>query len=468
MKSKVTIALIILSGIVLLILVYRTLIMDGTGNDSVELYTCSMHPEIVMYEPGNCPVCGMELTPLKTLAEGGRRILYWASPTDPDERYFKPGKSIMGIDLVPVYDKPLSIGDTVTINPPDQQKMNLKTVEIESRDISPVIVADAKITVDQRFDFNLTSRINGFVKRLYISYEGEEIKGGQSLCDLVSPEVIVAQRELLEALTYLDTLENKEDESLLKSGEELVMESEKKLKQLSISQRDIDRIKESRELIDEITINSPTHGIVTKKNIVEGQEISDGDMLLQITDPGKLWVLADVNENELGLIEIGNSATTTVNEFPSERYGGMVNFIHPVIDNSTRTAKVRIDIENDYKKLKPSMPARVEIEAGEIDNAVVIPEDAVIKSGDINLAVLALGDGKFQPVEIRLGVYSDGYYQVLNGLEEKDRVISPAEFIIDTENSLRPAIDQLLFDETVDSVNSISGEERTGTVEQDQ
>jgi Cu(I)/Ag(I) efflux system membrane fusion protein/cobalt-zinc-cadmium efflux system membrane fusion protein len=461
MKNKVTVALTVLLVMAVSIIGYQTFIMkDGAGNGNEvwdEIYTCSMHPEIIMYEEGNCPVCGMELTHLKKSGEGGRKIIYWAAPTDPDERYFKPGKSIIGMDLVPVFEEPLAIGDTVIIDPAVQQKINLQIVEIQSRDILPVILADAKISVNQRFDFNLTSRINGIVKRLYIDSEGEEIKAGESLCDLYSPEVIEAQQELLDALEYVDSLEEEDDELLLQSGEDLVGQIDSKLRELSISRRDIDRIKESRELITEISINSPTDGIVMQKNIEEGQEISDGEMLLKITDPGRLWVLADVNEYELGLIDIGNSAVTTVDAFPSEEYEGMVNYIHPVIDGATRTAKVRIGIENDYKKLNPSMTAKVEIEAEEIDNAAVIPGNAVIRNGDKNLAVRALGNGKFQPVEIRLGVYSDGYYQVLNGLEKKDLVISPVQMLIESESSLKLAIDQLLPVEPVDSTSGHSG-----------
>jgi Cu(I)/Ag(I) efflux system membrane fusion protein/cobalt-zinc-cadmium efflux system membrane fusion protein len=412
----------------------------------------------------------MKLTPLKG---SERKILYWAAPMDPNERYNEPGKSKMGMDLVPVYEDPLSTGNVVSIDPVLQQNMNLKTVEIKSRDISPIIVTNAEITVDERFDMNLTSRLDGWVEKLYVNFEGEEIKAGQRLCELYSPEIVTAQQELITALDYYEALVEKDDESLLKSGKELVKNSEQKLKLLSISQRDIDAVKESREIMTVLPINSPTNGVVMKKNIVQGQKIKDGDLLLQLTDLGKLWVMADVYENELGLVDIGDDVTTTINSYPSFKYEGKVNFIHPVIDETTRTAKVRIDIENDHKKFKPGMLAKVEIKVEEIDDALLIPEHAVIRSGFKNIAVRALGDGKFQPVEIKIGIFSEGNYQVLNGLEEGDIVVSSAQFLIDSESSLKSAVSQFTKDLPEDSEESHAdtadqhthGLERTGIID---
>jgi Cu(I)/Ag(I) efflux system membrane fusion protein/cobalt-zinc-cadmium efflux system membrane fusion protein len=454
MKIRISIVFSLLLLIVVSWVIYQNIIVDDkeSGDGSAVVYTCERHPEILLGEPGNCPICEMKLTPVRNSGSGEMKILYWVAPTDPNERYDKPGKSKMGSELVPVYEGQLAVGDTVTIDPAVQQNINLKTVEIGTRDISPVIVTNAEIRVVQRFDFNLTSKRNGWIDKLYVKFDGEEIKAGQNLCDLYSPEVVAAETEFVTALKHYETLEKKGDESLLKSAEDLINISEQNLRLLPVSQKRIEELRESREVRTIIPIKSPTNGILMKLNVNEGQKISEGDLIMQITDLGKLWVMADVHEKELGLINVGDPVITTVNADPSEQYEGMVNFVQPIIDETTRKAKVRIDIENDHKKLKPGMLVKVEIEAEDIDDAVVIPEHAVIRSGSKNIAVLALGNGKFRPVEIKLGIYSEGYYQVLKGLEEEDSVVSSAQFLIDSESSLKSAVSQLTADDVMDTV----------------
>ncbi|MGD8780717.1 MAG: efflux RND transporter periplasmic adaptor subunit [Ignavibacteria bacterium] len=446
MKNKLTAVLAVLLVIAVGFIVYQNFLTGGIkdgGTDEAELYTCGMHPDIISDEPGNCPICEMKLTPIKKepASSDERKIAYWVAPMNPNEIYDSPGKSKMGMDLVPVYEDEVSGGGVVKIDPVVQQNINVKTTEVVKREINPVIITNGVISADERNEYAVTTKVGGWIEKLYVNFTGQQVHKGDKLAEIYSPELVSAQQEYLSALEYNNQMQSSGNKLLVNSGENLLNNAYEKLKLLDMPGKDIFTLENESVIKKSIHVYAPADGTVLMKDISEGQKVMPGGLLMHISDLSKLWVLADVYEEDLSKVEIGDPAKIYVNSIPGKVIKGNISFIDRVVDPKTRTAKVRIDISNNDLQLKPAMLTRVEL-SFESDYVVSIPEESVIRSGQKNIAVLALGNGKFKPVEVMLGRYSNGYYEVLAGLNEGNRIVSSAQFLIDSESNLKSALKQ--------------------------
>jgi Cu(I)/Ag(I) efflux system membrane fusion protein/cobalt-zinc-cadmium efflux system membrane fusion protein len=411
-----------------------------------QLYTCGMHPSIILDEPGNCPICGMNLTPIRssgsTKSSGERKILYWRAPMNPNEIYDEPGKSRMGMDLVPVYEDEGSGSGVVTIDAAVQQNMNVKTEVVKVKKMNAQVITNGILETDERKEFVVTTKVGGWVEKLYVNYTGQEVKKGQKLIDIYSPELVAAQQEFITALSYAASVMNSSDENIAASGEELINNSIRKLELLDVSSLEIERLRKTKEINKYVTLYAPFDGTVIHKQLTEGEKINPGSPLLRIADLRNLWLMADVYEYELSKIKVGSSVDITFNFLTGKIFKSKVSFIYPTLDARTRTVKVRIDMPNYNNELKPSMFATITINGKDLGNYPVVPENAIIRSGQTNIIILALGDGKFRPVNVLLGNYAEGYYQVLDGLTEGNTIVTSAQFLIDSESNLRAALTQ--------------------------
>ncbi|MBU2444228.1 MAG: efflux RND transporter periplasmic adaptor subunit [Bacteroidetes bacterium] len=451
MKKKI---IIIISSIVI-VGVAVTLYFTLRSNDQItqvqekQLYTCGMHPDVISEEPGDCPICGMKLVPIKNQgqAKGERKILYWRAPMDPNEIYDQPGKSKMGMDLVPVYDDEGAVEGIVTIDPTIVQNMNVKTAIVEAKHLSSQVITNGVLTTNEKTEYIVTTRVNGWIENLYINYTGQPVKKGQKLMDIYSPELVAAQQELITALNFQKAVNSSSFNEVRESGEELLKNSFRKLQLLQLSESDIEKIKETREVKTYVTLYAQNSGTVLEKNVLDGQKIMGGMPLLKIADLSNLWLTADIYEYELSKIKEGSKAEIKFNYLPGKTYKGRVSFIYPTLESKTRTAKIRIDVNNPKGDLKPSMFANVVIEGKDLGVYPVIPENAVLRGGRKDVVIIALGDGKFKPQEITLGGYSDGYYQVLDGLTKGSEIVTSAQFLIDSESNLRAAVSQFKNDD---------------------
>lgn len=418
MKNKVHIILILLLIAAVGFIVWQNFIsgnndLPNNNGDTVEqqegkqLYTCGMHPEIISDEPGNCPICEMKLTPIKN---------------DGDDSGSSEG--------------------IVKIDPVMQQNMNLKSVPIERRDFSISITTNGMFAVDERSEHIITSKVNGWVEKLFVNYTGMQVIRGKKLLSLYSPELVAAQQELKSALKYRQSVADASNEMLREGGDLLVENALRKLELLDMAEVDIQKLVDGGDVQKYITLYAPASGMVMEKNVKEGEKISAGMPLMHIANLNRLWIIADIYESELAAVTVGDEAIITVDAYPGEIFNGKISFVYPTLDNTTRTAKVRIDIHNSSGRLKPDMLASVTINGKDYGFAPAIPEHSVIRTGERDIAIVSLGDGKFKPVEVELGVYSsDGYYQLLGGLEEGDVVVTSAQFLIDSESNLKTAVD---------------------------
>jgi Cu(I)/Ag(I) efflux system membrane fusion protein len=441
-------------GLIVLIVIAVPLfifVLGNSGNGDVsvseekQLYTCGMHPEIISEEPGNCPICEMKLTPIRNNNQkksGERKILYWRAPMDPNEIYDEPGKSKMGMDLVPVYEDESSASGIVTIDSEVQQNMNIKTEVVKRRNLSSKVITNGVLTTDETREYIVTTRVSGWVEKLYVNYTGQRVRKGAKLMDIYSPELVAAQQEFLTSLSYQISVEQSSIQEVSKSGDDLLENAIRKLQLLDVTDEEIKRLKETREVKTYLTLYAKSSGSVIHKNVIEGEKIMEGMPLLKIADLNILWLTADIYEYELSKVKLGAKAEIKYNFLPGKIYEGEITFIYPTLDPKSRTATIRIDIPNYDDELKPSMFANVIIEGEDLGLHPLVPENAVLRGGTKDVVIIALGDGKFKPVDVELGNYANGYYQVLSGITKGNKIVTSAQFLIDSESNLRAAISQ--------------------------
>jgi len=445
---KKKIIIIVTAAIVILVPVYFIFLAGESSEmiaDEKQLYTCGMHPHIISDELGLCPICEMNLTPVKNNNQnksGERKILYYRNPMNPNIISETPQKDEMGMDYVPIYEDEMGSEGVVTIDPEIQQNMNVKTAFVGSKNLSSRVTTNGVLLTDETKEYIANTRVDGWVEKLYVNYTGQFIRKDSKLMDIYSPMLVSAQQELLTALSYQSSMSMSSLNEILKRSNELVKNAVRKLQLLNVSDSEIEKLKETKEIKTYVTLFAQNSGTVLEKNVIEGQKIMAGEPLLKIANLSNLWLTADVYEYELSKIKLNSKAYINFNFLPGKTYEGKVTFIYPTIDPQSRTVKVRIDVNNSKGELKPSMFANVVIEGPTFTSTPVVPENGVIRGGKKDIVILDLGNGKFKPQEVKLGIYSDGYYQILSGLQDGNKIVTSAQFMIDSESNLKAAISQ--------------------------
>ncbi len=421
--------------------------------DAAELYQCPMHPTITQDHPGECPICGMKLVKVNSgnTSKGGsageRKILYYRSPMDPKQTAPAPRKDEMGMDYVPVYEDEVSGSvssveglATVNIDPGRQQLIGLKTVEAIRGNIGGTIRTVGRVTIDETRIRHINLKVPGFVERVFVDFVGKPVRKGDPLYSIYSPELLSAQEEYLLALK--NSRRSDTGDGYSQDRDELVAAALRRLRLWDIPESEIERIKSNGTATKVLTIHSPISGVVTKKDVVEGMKLDAGAMPYEIVDLSLVWVLADVYESELRYVKVGMPAKLTLNAYPNKQFSGKVVFIAPLFESSTRTVKVRLVFSNPTGELRPEMFGEVLLE-GSPREVLRIPTDAVIDSGTKKVVFVALGEGKFQPREVQLGESDRTFVEVVSGVEESEKVVVRANFLIDSESRLRASLAEI-------------------------
>jgi Cu(I)/Ag(I) efflux system membrane fusion protein len=425
------------------------------SDDAATLYQCPMHPSIVQDHPGDCPICGMRLVKIERGAEGDgqplqrtgeRRVLFYRSPMDPKRTSPAPSKDEMGMDYLPVYAGEESSSSvpglaTVEIDPSRQQLIGLETVSVTRGPVGGAWRTVGSVAVDETRVRHINVKVPGFIERIYVDFVGKKVSKGDPLLSMYSPELRAAQEEYLLALETQGALATAGG-VVAKDGDVLVSAARRKLALWDVPQSEIDRISTTREPTKTLTFRSPVAGVVTKKDVVEGMKLDAGAMPYEIVDLSSVWVLADVYESELRFVKEGMAAKLELNAFPNRDFTGKVVFIDPLLDAQTRTVKVRLTFPNSTGELRPQMFGEVVL-LGEAHDGLRIPPDAVIDSGTQKVVFVVLGDGKFQPRAVELGKSDGVQVEVLSGLSAEDRVVTRANFLIDSESRLRASLAEM-------------------------
>jgi Cu(I)/Ag(I) efflux system membrane fusion protein/cobalt-zinc-cadmium efflux system membrane fusion protein len=420
-----------------------------------ELWTCGMHPEVIREKPGICPICHMDLTPLRSddstasaEGQGEHKVGLWTCPMHPDILEEEKGTCpICGMDLVEV-EAESGQGDghgaVVTIDPTVVQNMNVVTRHVERRDIAHEIRTVGYLEYDQERMVSVTTKISGFIEKTYVNSIGQPVQKGEPLFEIYSPELVQTERELLSAMRYVKSLADA-PESARTRAEALLEAARQRLAFWDITPEQIRSLEESGVVFRTLQIVAPASGVVMKRMPgLEGTATRPGMELLHIADLSNLRLTVEIFDSQLPWLDIGSPATITLSYFPGVTYRGRVRYIEPEVSEKTRTIQLTLDVPNRDRRLRVGMYATVVFEPVAAADAITIPAEAVIRTGERDVVVVAVGDGRFAPREVVLGSRGDGFIQVLEGLDEGDEVVTSAQFLIDSESNLREAINKLL------------------------
>ena len=437
----------------------------GAADQAQALWTCGMHPQVLQDHPGLCPICHMQLTPLKASTDAGqatpqtpsdpsgqgaakeRKVKYWWDPMlSPPYIADKPGKSPMGMDLIPVYEDEVSgSGSQVVIDPAVVQNMGVRVAMVTEGPLAKTVRLVGYLDEAQPNIHEINLRVSGWIRRLYANTEGQHLQAGDPLFDLYSPDLQVAVEELINGRRAQAALPADADESSRQTAATLYDAAASKLELLGLARAQIETLAKLDKAPPAVTFVSPIMGHLVEKPVIEGAAVKAGDRVLRIVDHTTLWLDAQVFEKDLPFVKIGQKVVATIASQPGEPISGEIIFIHPHVDMMTRTAMVRMAIPNASLDLKPGMYATVHARAELAERAVMVPREAIIDQGNAQMCFVAQAVGKFEPRKVQMGLPGeDGMVQVMQGLAPGEVVVTSGQFLLDSESRLREAIQKYL------------------------
>ena len=383
-----------------------------------------------------------------------REILYYRNPMGLPDTSPVPRKDAMGMDYVPVYEGEAESGGgraastgsrQVSISVEKVQKLGVKTERAALRLLDKTVRAVGKVEVDERHIHNIAPKFEGWIEKLHVKSTGEPVKKGQALFDVYSPELVSAQREYAIALQGVAALKDADGDTR-QSMQQLAEASLQRLRNWDISGqqvRDLAKSGTARRSLTFHAFHTPANGIVLEKKALEGMRFMPGEVLYQIADLSSVWVVADVFEQDIGMVQAGSKAQIKLNAYPDKPFEGVVSLVYPTLNAATRTVPVRMEIANPEGLIKPAMFASVEILVTGKGEALTVPVSAVIDSGTRQIVLVQLEPGRFDPRAVRLGSRGENYVEVLEGIAEGAQVVISANFLIDAESNLKAALSGL-------------------------
>ncbi len=378
-----------------------------------------------------------------TTAKPEKKLLYYRNPMGLPDTSPTPKKDPMGMDYIAVYeggaDEEPVPENQLKISTDKVQKLGVRTEAAQLRNLDKTVRAAGRIEPDERRLHTIAPKFEGYVERLHVNVTGQAVSKGQALFEVYSPELVSAQREYAIAAQGVDALKEAANET--QSGmQQLAQASLLRLKNWDISNEQIAAMAKSGAAQRTLTLRSPASGIVMEKKAVQGMRFMPGEMLYQIVDLSSVWVIADVFEQDIGLVENGAQVKVKINAYPDKEFVGTVTYVYPTLKAETRTVPVRVELANPGLLLKPSMFAQVEMSVGAKASVVTVPNSAVIDSGTRQMVLVSHGEGRFEPREVKLGSRSDTHVAVSSGVKEGELVVVAANFLIDAESNLKAAV----------------------------
>lgn len=354
-----------------------------------------------------------------------RKPLYWVAPMDANYRRDKPGKSPMGMDLIPFYGNDVGSTDegpgTIKISPSVVNNLGVRTDVAKYKELQSNIKTVGYVSYDEDELVDVHARVQGWIEKLYVKASGDPVVKGEPLYEIYSPEMVNAQEELLLA-------KDRKNERLIKAAKY-------RLQSLQISQKAINELERTRKVKQTVTFYAPKSGIIDNLNIREGFFIKPGNSIMSIGTLKQVWVNAEIFERQIANIKIGDSVDMRLDYLPGKEWKGQIDYIYPTLDTKTRTIKVRLKFDNKDELLKPGMFAQVLIHGKSSPKTLVIPKEALIRTGSSNRVVLALSDGAFKSINVKVGQITNSYVEILSGLKEGEKIVTSAQFLLDSESS---------------------------------
>jgi len=378
---------------------------DDAEGSGLEFYTCGMHPWVILPEPGLCPICHMDLTPL-----------------DPEK-----------------------FSGEISIDPIVTQNIGVRIAEVKSGPIVQTIRTVGTVAYDETRVRDINIKVSGWIENLYVDYEGVEVKKDDPLFDFYSPKLYSAQSEYLSSLKMRGRGGVAFLPETMLDAERLIEDARIQLEFFDITPEQIEAIEADGTPAKTMTIRSPYDGVVIAKHANEGMRINSGMRVYQIADLSKVWVMVSLYEYQLPFIEEGQEATMTLPYIPGHTFEGRVIYVYPYLNEQTRQIHVRLEFENHDGMLKPGMYASIELRSTLADEQTIAPRSAVIDTGERQVAFVSLGEGRFEPRDVQMGVATeDGFVEILDGLAPGEMVVVSGQFLLDSEARIRESIAKML------------------------
>jgi len=375
-------------------------------------------------------------------AKSERKILYYRNPMGLPDTSPVPKKDPMGMDYAPVYEggEPATGAPFVKINVDKVQKLGVRTEPAALRDLTRTVRAVGIVHASERGLYTVAPKFEGWIQKLHVNTTGQAVTKGQALMDIYSPDLITAQQEYLIAWKGMQSVKDGGPE-VQASMHQLMESALQRLRNWDISEAELTQLKKDGKTRQYLTLRSQANGVVLEKPSIEGKRFMAGEMLYQIADLSSVWLLAEVFEQELGLVRKGQAVKIRLDAYPDKAFTGTVTFIYPTVTPETRTAKVRIELPNPGGLLKPAMYARVEMAATRSGGqALTVPYSALLDTGTRQLVLVQREEGKFEPRTVKTGMRADGYVEILEGVKAGENVVVSANFLIDAESNLKAVI----------------------------
>jgi Cu(I)/Ag(I) efflux system membrane fusion protein len=406
-------------------------------------YRSPKDPLVTSPVPAKDPM-GMDYVPVyadKT-DSASPEILFYRSSMNPDVTSPVPAKDAMGMDYVPVYadaNQGGGVAGSVTLDSSVIQSVGVRTAIAKKSTLSRAIRAQGRVDFDEEKMVKVHAKIEGWIEKIYINKTGQAVKKGDVLFDIYSPKLVTAQQEYLLAIENEAVLGGSDFEEIKESSSQLVEGARERLALLDVTESQVESLDKSGDVLKSFPVHSLVEGTVLRMGVRSGQYVTPGTELYMISDLNKVWVYAGVYEYELPWVKVGDKVNMTLESVPGKVFKGQVDYIYPYAESKTRTTKVRIKFDNSLLLLRPEMLSEVTIFSDARTNTLIIPAEAVVRSG-INAQVFVVrSPGKFDPVTVQLGLESNGYVEILDGINEGDAVVTSAQFLLSSESSLREA-----------------------------
>jgi len=400
---------------------------------NIDYWTCTMHPSVHSKDPGKCPICSMDLVPV--LKKGGGEAK--PSPAQGEQRR---GAEMAGMPGMPAMkggaesEAPQTSKFIVPVE--RQQQIGVTYAMAERKPLRHTICAVGMIVPDKTHNWQFVSRVNGYIQKLYVTAPGELVEKDAPLLSIYSPDLFTSEREFVELLRMRDEARTREARG---TPQRLIESAKRRLRLWNVTDQQIAELEKTRQPSDTLALLSPFRGVVQSVPVEQGRNVKVGDMLVEVADLSVVWVWAAFYENELSMLQVGQEVTITTASYPGERFKGVITVINPFLDETNRTAKVRIDIANPDFKLRPGMYVNAELHMN-MGQGLTIPVNAVMPTGTRNIVFVDKGHGKLEPRIVELGAKYGELYEVKSGLTEGERVVASANFLIDAESKVQGAL----------------------------
>jgi RND family efflux transporter MFP subunit len=397
---------------------------------NIDYYTCTMHPSVKSQEPdGKCPICGMDLVPVMKQSGGGE-----AKPSPAQ------GQAMEGMPGMPGMKGGAETKGAQTsefVVPVErQQQIGVTYATVERKPLRHTIRSVGMVVPDKARNWQFVSRVDGYVQKLHVTAPGEIVEKGAPLLSIYSPDLLTSEREFVELLRMRDEAKTKDARE---TPERLINSAKQRLRLWNVTDEQIDELQRTRKPQENLTLLSPFRGVVQSVPVEQGKGVKVGDMLVEVADLSVVWVWAEFYENELPMLKVDQQIDINIKSYPGEKFEGTISLINPFLEEAKRTAKVRIDIVNTDFKLRPGMYVNAELSM-DMGEGLTIPVSAVMPTGTRNIVFVDKGGGKLEPRIVDLGWKYGDNYEVKSGLQERERVVASANFLIDAESKVQGAL----------------------------